>query len=73
MPEWLELAWTKTTNFIDQYPISLVIVGVVFILIGVIINTKQERENNFNIWVLLGCVSLVVGLFKITGMSFMSF
>ena len=73
MPEWLELAWTKTTNFIDQYPISLVIVGVVFILIGVIINTKQERENNFNIWVLLGCVSLVVGLFKLTGMSFMSF
>ena len=73
MPEWLELAWTKTTNVIDQYPISLVIVGVDFILIGVIINTKQERENNFNIWVLLGCVSLVVGLFKLTGMSFMSF
>ena len=73
MPEWLELAWTKITNFIDQYPISLIIAGVVFILIGVIINTKQERENNFNIWVLLGCVSLVVGLFKLTGMSFMSF
>ncbi len=69
----MEVAWTKFVNFIDQYPISLLIGGIVFILIGIFVNSSENRDSNLNFWIVLGIILFLVSLFKISGVSFISF
>ena len=69
----MEVAWTKFVNFIDQYPISLLIGGIVFILVGIFVNSSENRDSNLNFWIVLGIILFLVSLFKISGVSFISF